>query len=339
MARVLVTEEIADGGLQLLRDKGHIVDVQLDLSPQDLLDAVVGAHALIIRSATKVTDEVLRAGTDLVVVGRGGDRTRQRRRRGRHQPRRDGGQRAAVERALGRRAHDRASPRAGPQHPPSPCRVARGAVGTRSLGGRRAQRQGARRHRPRPRRQARRATSARVRHAIARLRPVRGARARSPDERRPRHARAPDGRLGLRHDPPPEDTRDGGLARPRAARPGEAGHPHRQHGPRRHHRRGRTGVGGRGGHRRRCRSRCVRRGADDVVAVVRARQRRGHAPLGREHAGGAGQGGRHDRGAGVACPRRRVRAVRRERRARRRRRRQCAPTSRSSSASASCSRS
>ena len=72
MARVLVTEEIADGGLQLLRDKGHIVDVQLDLSPQDLLDAVVGAHALIIRSATKVTNEVLRAGTDLVVVGRAG---------------------------------------------------------------------------------------------------------------------------------------------------------------------------------------------------------------------------------------------------------------------------
>ncbi len=72
MARVLVTEEIADGGLQLLRDKGHIVDVQLDLSPQDLLDVVVGAHALIIRSATKVTSEVLRAGADLVVVGRAG---------------------------------------------------------------------------------------------------------------------------------------------------------------------------------------------------------------------------------------------------------------------------
>jgi D-3-phosphoglycerate dehydrogenase len=72
MARVLVTEEIAEGGLQLLRDKGHDVDVQLDLTANDLLDVVVGAHALIIRSATKVTADVLKAGADLVVVGRAG---------------------------------------------------------------------------------------------------------------------------------------------------------------------------------------------------------------------------------------------------------------------------
>ena len=70
--RVLVTEKIADPGLDRLRDAGHEVDVQLDLTPEQLLEAVVGAHALIIRSATKVTAEVLTAGTDLVVVGRAG---------------------------------------------------------------------------------------------------------------------------------------------------------------------------------------------------------------------------------------------------------------------------
>lgn len=70
--RVLVSEKIADGGLQRLRDAGHDVDVRLDLTPETLLDAVVGAHALIIRSATTVTREVLEAGTDLVVVGRAG---------------------------------------------------------------------------------------------------------------------------------------------------------------------------------------------------------------------------------------------------------------------------
>lgn len=70
--RVLVTEKIADPGLDRLRDAGHEVDVQLDLTPEQLLEAVVGAHALIIRSATKVTAEVLAAGTDLVVVGRAG---------------------------------------------------------------------------------------------------------------------------------------------------------------------------------------------------------------------------------------------------------------------------
>jgi D-3-phosphoglycerate dehydrogenase len=72
MARILVSEAIADGGLDRLRHAGHDVDVQLDLSPEALLTAIVGAHALIIRSSTQVTAEVLAAGTDLVVVGRAG---------------------------------------------------------------------------------------------------------------------------------------------------------------------------------------------------------------------------------------------------------------------------
>jgi D-3-phosphoglycerate dehydrogenase len=72
MSRILVTEEIAEGGLERLRTAGHTVDVRLAPSPAELLDAVRGAHALIIRSATQVTDEVLIAGADLVVVGRAG---------------------------------------------------------------------------------------------------------------------------------------------------------------------------------------------------------------------------------------------------------------------------
>ncbi len=72
MPRVLVTEEIAERGLDGLRAAGCEVDVRLDLSPDDLLDAVKGADALIIRSATQVTAEVLAAGADLIVVGRAG---------------------------------------------------------------------------------------------------------------------------------------------------------------------------------------------------------------------------------------------------------------------------
>src|SRR5690606_14054582 len=71
-ARVLVSEKIADGGLDALRAAGHEVDVQLGLSPDDLVTAVKGAHALIIRSATTVTAEVLDEGSELVVVGRAG---------------------------------------------------------------------------------------------------------------------------------------------------------------------------------------------------------------------------------------------------------------------------
>lgn len=72
MARVLVTEEIAEPGLDRLRAAGHDVDVQLGWSPSDLPGLITGAHALIIRSATQVTDELLAAAPDLVVVGRAG---------------------------------------------------------------------------------------------------------------------------------------------------------------------------------------------------------------------------------------------------------------------------
>ena len=72
MARILVTEQLAHRGLDLMAEAGHEVDVQLELGPQDLLKAVGGAAALVIRSATQVTAEVLEAAADLVVVGRAG---------------------------------------------------------------------------------------------------------------------------------------------------------------------------------------------------------------------------------------------------------------------------
>ncbi len=72
MARILVSEVIAESGLDALRAAGHDVDVQVGLSPEELEGAIVGASALIIRSATTVTDELLAAGSDLMVVGRAG---------------------------------------------------------------------------------------------------------------------------------------------------------------------------------------------------------------------------------------------------------------------------
>ena len=72
MPRVLVTEKLAERGLDALRNAGLDVDVRLGLEPSDLLGAVRGAQALIVRSATRVTAEVLEAGDELVVVGRAG---------------------------------------------------------------------------------------------------------------------------------------------------------------------------------------------------------------------------------------------------------------------------
>ena len=67
-----MTEPIAESGLGKLREAGHEVDVRLGLSPAQLLEAVVGVHALIIRSATQVDAATLEAATELVVVGRAG---------------------------------------------------------------------------------------------------------------------------------------------------------------------------------------------------------------------------------------------------------------------------
>ena len=71
-SRVLVTEPLAQVGLDTLTAAGFAVDVATGLSPDELLRAVRGVSALVIRSATQVTAEVLEAGTELVVVGRAG---------------------------------------------------------------------------------------------------------------------------------------------------------------------------------------------------------------------------------------------------------------------------
>ncbi|MCL4413751.1 MAG: phosphoglycerate dehydrogenase [Actinobacteria bacterium] len=72
MARILVTEKLADSGIDYMVSAGHEADVRLGLSPEELLEALPGAQALVIRSATQVTAEALEAGRDLVVVGRAG---------------------------------------------------------------------------------------------------------------------------------------------------------------------------------------------------------------------------------------------------------------------------
>lgn len=72
MAFVLVTEHISEKGLDELRSAGHEVRVRLDLSSEQLIAMMPGVDALIVRSATRVTSEVIDAGSDLRVVGRAG---------------------------------------------------------------------------------------------------------------------------------------------------------------------------------------------------------------------------------------------------------------------------
>ncbi len=72
--RILITEPIAQEGLDLLRYElpDADIDVRLDLSPERLM-AVIGDYTvLIVRSQTRVTEELLEKATSLQIVGRAG---------------------------------------------------------------------------------------------------------------------------------------------------------------------------------------------------------------------------------------------------------------------------
>src|ERR1700730_10907500 len=71
-ARVLVAEPLAERGLDAMRAAGLDVEVETGLTTEELCAALPGVSALVIRSATQVTAEVLAAGNSLVVVGRSG---------------------------------------------------------------------------------------------------------------------------------------------------------------------------------------------------------------------------------------------------------------------------
>ena len=70
--RVLVTETIAEEGLEALERRGLEVDVRLDLTPEQLIEAIPPYDAIIVRSATRITPEVIDAAENLKIIGRAG---------------------------------------------------------------------------------------------------------------------------------------------------------------------------------------------------------------------------------------------------------------------------
>jgi D-3-phosphoglycerate dehydrogenase / 2-oxoglutarate reductase len=73
MYRVLVTDTIADAGLEILKQaEGIELDYRPGLKGDALLEAVAATDALITRSGTAVTPELVSAGDRLRIVGRAG---------------------------------------------------------------------------------------------------------------------------------------------------------------------------------------------------------------------------------------------------------------------------
>ena len=71
-ARVLVSDPLAESGVDLLRQAGLQVDVQVGLSPAQLIEVISVYDALIVRSGTQVTAEVLAAARNMRVIARAG---------------------------------------------------------------------------------------------------------------------------------------------------------------------------------------------------------------------------------------------------------------------------
>jgi D-3-phosphoglycerate dehydrogenase len=68
---ILVTDGISAEGAKILSDGGHRVHQQ-SMKPEELLQRIPEYECIIVRSATKVTKEVIDAGTKLRVIARGG---------------------------------------------------------------------------------------------------------------------------------------------------------------------------------------------------------------------------------------------------------------------------
>mgnify|MGYP006277840805 CR=1 FL=1 len=69
--RVLICDPIDDAGIEMLREQAE-VEVKTDLSHEQLLAAVPDYEAIVVRSKTKVTSEVIEHGFNLKVIGRAG---------------------------------------------------------------------------------------------------------------------------------------------------------------------------------------------------------------------------------------------------------------------------
>jgi D-3-phosphoglycerate dehydrogenase len=71
--KVLIADDLSPRGIAILKaGTGISVDVKVGLKPAELVGIIGGYHGLVVRSATKVTAEILEAAGQLKIVGRAG---------------------------------------------------------------------------------------------------------------------------------------------------------------------------------------------------------------------------------------------------------------------------
>lgn len=71
--KILVSDPLSDEGLKIIKEvKEFQVDIKTELKPEELKSIIKDYDALIVRSATKVTKDVIEAASKLKVIGRAG---------------------------------------------------------------------------------------------------------------------------------------------------------------------------------------------------------------------------------------------------------------------------
>ena len=76
--KILIADAMSDRAVDILKSNHLDVDVKTELRKEEL-QAIIGEYdALIVRSATKVTRDIIKKADRLKVIGRAGNRGRQR---------------------------------------------------------------------------------------------------------------------------------------------------------------------------------------------------------------------------------------------------------------------
>ena len=70
--KVLVSDNLSPSGVEIMKNAGLEVDVKTGMKPEELKACIGEYHGLVIRSATKVTSEIIEAAKNLKVIGRAG---------------------------------------------------------------------------------------------------------------------------------------------------------------------------------------------------------------------------------------------------------------------------
>jgi len=72
MPKVLIADKLSDSAVEVFRNRGVEAEVAVGLAPDDLIGRVGAFDGLAVRSATKVTPEVIASADNLKVIGRAG---------------------------------------------------------------------------------------------------------------------------------------------------------------------------------------------------------------------------------------------------------------------------